>query len=125
MQPEVCFDSIIEDRIKNEILANAFHPHDINEKWFAYLRENITFPFVARCIKVVDSLPLALIDVVTVKQFSPNNMKGDICVDVEWQNQIVRFPLSHLDWLDADESTRQALTDWQYWLRNVVGDVNV
>ena len=121
MQPEVCFDSIIEDRIKNEILANAFHPHDINEKWFAYLRENITFPFVARCIKVVDSLPLALIDVVTVKQFTANSMKGDICVDVEWQNQIVRFPLSHLDWLDADESTRQALTDWCYWVQNGKG----
>lgn len=118
MSSQVVFDSTIEDRIKNEILTNAYNEHEIAMRWVAYLEDQLAFPFVARCIQKIDSSPLALIDVVTVKGFNRKCSEHDMFVDVEWQDQIVTVPLSQLDWLDADETTIQALAHWCYWAQN-------
>jgi hypothetical protein len=40
----------------------------------------------------------------------------DMAVEVAWAGRTCGIPLSHLQGIDVDEDTAEAIADWQYWL---------
>ena len=51
-------DPIREDRIRNEVIVDAYGPEELTMGWYYYLENRLRFPFEARCIvaKVVSPL---------------------------------------------------------------------
>jgi hypothetical protein len=41
---------------------------------------------------------------------------GDMLVLIRWHDRNVAIPLSQLTAIDENESTDQAIADWQYWV---------
>ncbi|MFP4077274.1 MAG: calcium-binding protein [Halochromatium sp.] len=40
----------------------------------------------------------------------------DMAVEVAWAGRTCGVPLSHLQGIDVDERTAEAIADWHYWL---------
>ena len=40
----------------------------------------------------------------------------DMLVQIRWQGRKMAVPLSQLDTTDPDESTKEAIGDWHYWV---------
>ena len=40
----------------------------------------------------------------------------DMLVQIRWQGPKMAVPLSQLDAIDPDESTKEAIGDWHYWI---------
>jgi len=40
----------------------------------------------------------------------------DMLVQIRWQGRKMAVPLSQLEAIGADESTREAIGDWHYWV---------
>lgn len=38
-----------------------------------------------------------------------------MAMEVEWAGRTCGVPLSHLQGVDADEQTAEAIADWHYW----------
>jgi Calcium binding len=98
-------DRIREERIHNEAIVDAHGPEEQALGWYYYLENKIKFPFSARCISSKVVSPLRKGETVDVRKLAPE----DSCVHD-------MLPLSQLSAIDTDESTREAIGDWHYWL---------
>ena len=45
-----------------------------------------------------------------------NACDHDMLVQIRWQGRKMAIPLSQLEVIDPDESTKEAIGDWHYWL---------
>lgn len=45
-----------------------------------------------------------------------NACEHDMLVQIPWQGRKMAVPLSQLDTIDGDESTKEAIGDWHYWV---------
>lgn len=113
-------DEIRETRINTEILADAEDKEDRAMGWYYYLDDTLNFPFVAKWKK--KSRKSSTIDEkeVEVLGMSPeDDCLRDMYVDVAdigKEDEINAAKLSEIEPIDADEETKEALADWQYWL---------
>ena len=107
-----------EDRIANEIVVDA---HDASEQamgWFCYLEDKLQFPFTARCIKARPISPLKVGDEVEVTGMAPEEeCEHEMFVMIRWERPGLAVPLSQLKGAATDESTRQGIEDWHYWVK--------
>ena len=110
-------DPVREDRIHNEVIADANGPEEQVMGWYYYLDDKIRFPFQARCIagKVVS--PLRKGETVEVKGMAPEDAcSGEMLVLIRWQGRTMAVPLAQLTGVGVDESTAEAIADWHYWV---------
>jgi hypothetical protein len=42
--------------------------------------------------------------------------EDDMLVQIRWQGSKMAVPLSHLSAIDPEESTKEAVGDWNYWI---------
>lgn len=107
-----------EARIENEITADA---HDASERamgWYYYLEETLRFPFTANCVKARPISPLKVGDEVEVTGMAvEDECEHEMFVMIRWERPGLAVPLSQLKGVAADESTSQAVEDWQYWVK--------
>jgi hypothetical protein len=69
------------------------------------------------CITSVPTSSLRTGDPVEIKEMAPEDSRSsDMVVITRWQNRNVAVPLSQLKPIGVDESTTQAIEDWQYWI---------
>jgi hypothetical protein len=85
--------------------------------WYYYLEKEIQFPFHAQCIASVPTSPLRKGDAVEIRMMAPeDSCSADMLVITRWNNRNIAVPLSQLKAIGTDESTTQAIKDWQYWV---------
>jgi hypothetical protein len=109
-------DPAREDRIHNEAIVDA-RPEEQAMSWHYYLESKISFPFRARCVaaKTVSTLRKGEITEV-VRMAAEDACAHDMLVEIRWQGRKTAVPLSQLAAIDADESTKEAISDWHYWV---------
>ena len=111
-------DADREERITMEVVVDA---HDGAERamgWFAYLENELAFPFMARCTHKRAISPLQAGDEVDVMSMAPAEECGhEMFVMIRWENDGLGVPLSQLEPRRVGRSTGVAIADWQYWVR--------
>jgi hypothetical protein len=106
-----------EDRIHNEVIADANGPEEQIMGWHCYLDDNIRFVFQAKCIAVKIVSPLRKGESVEVLGMVPEDAcSADMLVVIHWQGRTMAVPLSQLAAVDPDDSTAEAIADWHYWV---------
>ena len=106
-----------EDRIREEIIMDAYGPEEQAMGWYYYLEGKIRFPFHAQCIASLPTSPLRKGDSVEVRRLAPEDTcSKDMLVMTSCNRRNIVVPLSQLRPIDVDESTIQAIEDWHYWI---------
>lgn len=106
-----------DERIKMEIIVDAYTQEEQAMGWKIYLEETMEFPFEARCLEERDVSPLdegETVRVVGMPSTEPSLRQQ--FVTVEWQNSELGVPLSQLEPIEPSSNTKQAIADWHYWL---------
>ena len=110
-------NSTREQRIEDEIVVDAYGPEERAMGWYYYLKDKIHFPFRARCAASKVVSPLKKGETVEVLKLAPEEAcTGDMLVLIRWGDRKVAVPLSQLTAIEENESTDQAIADWQYWV---------
>jgi hypothetical protein len=105
-----------EDRIHNEAIVDA-GPEEQAMSWYYYLESKISFPFQARCVSTMDRSPLRKGETTQVVRMAAEDVcEHDMLVQIRWHGRKMVVPLSQLAAIDPDESTEEAIGDWQYWV---------
>ena len=106
-----------ESRIHEEIIVDAYGPEEQAMSWYYYLEDKLQFPFHAQCVASVPTSPLRKGESVEIRKMAPeDNCSADMLVMIHWSNRNLAVPLSQLKPIAVDESTRQAIEDWHYWV---------
>ena len=106
-----------DERLKMEIMVDAYTRDEQAMGWKIYLEETMDFPFQARCIEEREVSPLAegeTVSVVGVPRMEPSLRQQFVMV--EWEGSELGVPLRQLEPVEATDNTEQAVGDWQYWL---------
>ena len=110
-------DPIREDRIHNQAIVDAYGPEERAMGWYYYLENQLQFPFQARCIAATIVSPLSEGETVQVLRMAPQQAcSADMLVLIHWQGRKLAVPLSQLAAIEVDQSTADAIRDWQYWI---------
>lgn len=106
-----------EERIKMEIIVDAYTPEEQAMGWHIYLDETMDFPFEARCIEEQEVSPLNEGETVRVvgKPSAEPSLRQQF-VTIEWMDQEFGVPLEQLEPLEASSDAEQAIEDWHYWI---------
>ncbi len=101
-------DPVREDRIYNEAIVDA-RPEEQAMSWYYYLEGKISFPFRARCVAANSVSPLRKGETIEVFRMAAEDAcEHDMFVQIRWQGRKMAVPLSQLDAIDPDESTKEA-----------------
>jgi len=110
-------DLVGRDGIHNEAIVDAYGPEEQALGWYYYLENKIRFPFHARCIRAKAVSPLLKGEEVEARRLAPEDARtADVLVQIHWHGRKMAVPLSQLTGMDVDESTAEAIADWQYWV---------
>ena len=106
-----------EERIAMEIVVDAYDEIERSLGWYYYLKDNMTFPFRAKCISKIKKSPLALNQIVTVVGMpAEEDCEDNMFVDIKWEDEILSVPLVQLEPVGVGEETKTAIEDWHYWV---------
>lgn len=106
-----------EDRITNEVVVDCYDETERALGWYYYLESKLSFPFKATCIIPRPGSPLRPGDEVTVTALAEEDeCMHDMRVSVSFNNGSVTVPLRQLRCLSRKPKTREAVTDWHYWV---------
>ena len=84
-----------ENRIHNEIVADANGREEQIMGWCYYLDDKIQFPFQARCIAAKVVSPLRKGETVEVQGVAPEDACcGEMLVLIRWQGRTMAVPLA-------------------------------
>lgn len=105
-----------EERIRMQIVVDAYDRHERAIGWYTYLEDTMRFPFEAKCIEKREVSPLETGEEVRVVGMSSvEASESEMFVTIDWMNRELGVPLAQLEPLDADSDTEQAIADWHYW----------
>ena len=86
--------------------------------WYYYLEGKITFPVPGE-VRRREAPSRRSGRVKPSKSYAwPLKMscEHDMLVQIRWQGRKMAVPLSQLAAIDPDESTKEAIGDWHYWV---------
>ena len=110
-------DPIREDRINNEAIVDAYGPEERALGWYYYLKNQLRFPFEAKCSAATVVSLLSKGETVQVLRMAPEDVcSDDMLVLIRWHGRTMAVPLSQLAGVNVDQSTAKALGDWDYWV---------
>jgi hypothetical protein len=110
-------DEVREDRITMEIVVDAYNEDERAMGWYCYLEENLNVPFRARCVEERQVSALNVGDEVEVVGMPPEReCRGEMFVLIHWGDRLLAVPLAQLEVIEADDQTREAVEDWNYWV---------
>jgi Calcium binding len=116
--PKAKLEKPREKRIQDEILVDAYTAEEQALGWYVYLEGKLHFPFPARCIAPRPISPLRKgQEVEVVGQPPDEECYHEMFVTIVWEDRTLAVPLAQLEPIRADKTTRQAIEDWHYWLR--------
>ena len=107
-----------EERITMQVVVDAYDSSERATGWFAYLENELAFPFTARCTDRRTISPLLVGDEVDVLSMAPaEEYRHEIFVTIRWDTTGLAVPLSQLEPISAGRDTGVAIADWRYWVR--------
>ena len=107
-----------EERIRMEIIVDAYGAEEQSISWYYYLDEMFEYPFIARCIERRAISPLHEGDEVDVIGLAPSKeCEHEMFVMIRWERDGLGVPLSQLQIVEGSRNTRQAAEDWRYWAK--------
>jgi hypothetical protein len=107
-----------EQRIQQEIVADAYGAEEQAMGWYYYLEEQLHFPFRGKCVAQRATSPLRKgQNVEVVGLASAEECEHEVFVTVTWEDQTLAVPLAQVEAIQADKATREAIKDWHYWVR--------
>ena len=117
-------DEAREERISMEVIVDAYGPEEQALGWYYYLDDAISSAsgtITARCIRERAISPLQVGDEVKILRMAPEaECESDMFVMIRWGTpggkQGLGVPLSQLEVVYGDDSVRQAVGDWHYWV---------
>ena len=116
-EADIEHDEEIEERIEMKIIVDAYGEQERAMGWYYYMADNLTFPFKAKCIKVVSTSPLSVDEVVEVLGMDDaENCENDMFVKIKWRSKEFCAPIKQLEGINVDDETWQVLNDWSYWI---------
>ena len=102
-----------EERILMEIVVDAYDETERALGWYYYLKDNLGFPFKAKCIVERPISPLNKGEEVEVIGMpSEDECEKEIFVTIKWRKRSLAVPLSQLSGIKVDEETEEAIEDW-------------
>lgn len=111
-------DPVREERIAMEAVVDA---HDEGERalgWYYYVQNKLGVPFAARCVEVRSVSPLEAGEEVQVVGMPPEEeCERELFVEIQWKQRKLAVPLSQLAVVKANAETKEAVTDWHYWVK--------
>lgn len=111
-------EPVRENRIIYEAVVDAYGPEERAIGWYYHLENKIRFPFQAQCISERAISPLRKGEEVEVRRMAPvDDCSSDMLVMIRWQGRTMAVPRAQLSPRNADESTLEAVEDWQYWVK--------
>ena len=109
-------DPVRENRIYNEAIVDA-RPEEQASSWYHYLEGKVSFPFRAMCVAANSISPLREGESIEVSRLAAEDAcEHDMFVQIRWHGRKMAVPLSQLEAIDPDQSTKDAIDDWHYWL---------
>ncbi len=106
-----------ERRIEMEAVVDAYNSEERAMGWYYYLEERLKVPFKARCKARRQISPLRVGEDVDVLGMAPEaECNSEIFVRVRWCGRGLAVPLSQLQPLGVDATTKEAVGDWHYWV---------
>lgn len=101
-----------------EIVVDCYGEEERAMGWYSYLDDNLTFPFLTRCIAKRAISPLREGDEVEVLEMAPQGeCEREMFVIMRWEKDGLAIPLAQLEVLHAEDDgeTEEAVSDWHYW----------
>src|SRR2546421_12301207 len=99
-----------ERRIEMQAVVDAYNESERAMGWYYYLEERLKFPFKARCKSKRAVSPLRIGEVVNALGMAPEEeCESEVFVRLTWGGRSMAVPLSQLEPLDADHSTKKAV----------------
>jgi hypothetical protein len=120
MKSKVKRDDEREERIRMEIIVDAYDAEEQAMGWYYYLESQLDFPFTALCIAKRAISPLQIKDEVDVIGMAEERECGhEMFVTIRWDKEGLAVPLEQLQPIsDTDKQTIQAVEDWHYWMKS-------
>ena len=117
MKKRIAESKAREDRIRNQIIVDAYNSDEVMMSWLVHLEDALACPFEAECIEQRKISPLRKGEKVTVLELlaDEEDVSGNFFVRIEWGGRKMGVPLTQLKPLHTDKETKQAIEDWQYW----------
>ncbi len=85
--------------------------------WYYYLEDKLKVPFLAKCKAIRTTSPLVPDEEVQVVRLAnEDECMSEIFVLVKRGRSKLAVPLAQLDCHAPDEDTREAVSDWHYWV---------
>ncbi len=110
-------DPIRQNRIRNEIIVDAYGDEEINMSWYYYFTDNLEFPFnaVAHLKKRNGRKENVDIEVIEVASNTDEPLKLGFVLTK--QGFIFPIAVEDLFSVDTTEENLEILNDWLYWNR--------
>lgn len=106
-----------EDRIEMEIVVDAYDESERAMGWYCYLEDVLKFPFQARCISKKASSPLRVGQEIEVMGLADSeDCAHEVKVTIRWGDDTLAIPLSQIEGVKTTATTKQAISDWHYWV---------
>src|SRR5215813_10183428 len=107
-----------EERMRMEIIVDAYGPEEQAMGWYYYLEDKLAFPFRANCITERRISPLREGDKGEVIGMAPErDCQHEMFVLLQWEGRTLGVPLSQLTGIGVEPETKQAIDDWYYWVQ--------
>lgn len=111
-----------EERIRNEIIVDAYGDEEVISSWYYYLDEMLHFPFTAM-VHTHQSALTSSASKVVMREMADMARCGYWQMWVRGTLSILKdtplhFFLSDITEIEEDEERVMALQDWNYWCRN-------
>ena len=115
--PGIKEDKKRENRITMEIIVDAYGSKEQAMGWYYYLEETLSFPFLTKCITKRTISPLKIGDEIDVYAMAPENeCENEMFVMIPWEKDGLAVPLMQLKVVHGDDDTKEAVSDWHYWV---------
>ncbi|MFO1352961.1 MAG: calcium-binding protein [Gammaproteobacteria bacterium] len=107
-----------DQRIAHEIVVDAHHSEERAMGGYAYLEDELRFPFTACCIVKRARSPLQVNDKVEVLDLaSAEACEHEIFVAIAWERHGLAVALMPLEPIaETDDHTQQTVADWHDWV---------
>lgn len=105
-----------DERIRMEVIVDAYTPEEQALGWYYYLERKMHFPVRARCLQKRTVSPLKEGEEVRVEGMADEeDCMSEMFVRIEWMDRECGVPLIQLELIDVDSDTQEAVADWHYW----------